>query len=95
MEHRGNPDGNEICYVWVPKYNVDYMVAIVLDGHLKSALAAVRSLGAEGISVSVGAERKTAMSFASKYATSTCIYPSPLTDPDGFMSAVEAHAVAV
>jgi predicted ATP-grasp superfamily ATP-dependent carboligase len=55
------------------------MYAIVLDGQLKSALATVRSLGRAGVSVIVGADKKTAMSLHSKYATDTFVYPSPYT----------------
>ena len=53
------------------------MQAIVLDGHLKSALAAVRSLGRAGISVSVGSERKHAMAGKSRFAYSSFTYISP------------------
>lgn len=69
------------------------MDAIILDGGLKSALAAVRSLGRRGISLSVGSERKSGMALHSKYATTRFVYPSPYTDQDGFVRAVKAEAV--
>lgn len=67
--------------------------AIILDGHIKSALIAVRSLGAAGIEVSVGSTRKTAMSMHSKYARHQFIYPSPYADEKAFVEAVELEAV--
>lgn len=66
---------------------------IVLDGHLKSALSIVRSLGQKNIQVFVGAERKTGMALHSKYAKGTFIYPSPYADQDGFVRTVKAEAV--
>ena len=61
---------------------------IVLDGHIKSALSAVRALGVEGFTVSVGAERTTAMGMYSRYAQHGFVYPSPYTDRDGFVAAL-------
>ncbi len=66
--------------------------AIVLDGHIKSALATVRSLGRSGVPVSVGALRPTAMSMHSKYTQHTFVYPSPYTDQEGFVRAVQKEA---
>jgi predicted ATP-grasp superfamily ATP-dependent carboligase len=68
------------------------MRALVLDGHVKSALATVRSLGRRGVPVTVGAERKTAMALWSRYASSTFVYRSPIADPTGFLDDVEAEA---
>lgn len=67
--------------------------AIVLDGSTKSALAVVRSLGLHGVSVSVGAERGTAMVLHSRHAKRTFVYPSPYEDVEGFITAIvrEAH----
>jgi predicted ATP-grasp superfamily ATP-dependent carboligase len=67
--------------------------AIVLDGQLKSALAIVRSLGAQKIAVCVGAERETGMALHSKYATATFVYPSPYTSISAFITAVEKEAL--
>ena len=69
------------------------MDAIVLDGHLKSALSAVRSLGAAGMHVSVGAERATAMALHSRYAEERFIYPSPYTDQKAFIDALIREAM--
>ena len=67
--------------------------AIVLDGHLKSALSIVRSLGNKNIPVFVGAERTTGMALHSQYATGTFVYPSPYNDQDAFVRSVKAEAV--
>jgi predicted ATP-grasp superfamily ATP-dependent carboligase len=69
------------------------MNAIVLDGGLKSALAAVRSLGRRGIFVSAAAERKSGMALHSRYVRARFVYPSPYTDSEGFVRAVKAEAV--
>ncbi len=71
------------------------MEIIILDGHLKSALSAVRSLGRKGLLVSVGAERETGMALHSKYATARFVYPSPYSDQAGFIRAVKGEAVRV
>lgn len=68
------------------------MSVIILDGQLKSALSAVRSLGQKGVPVSAGAERKTGMALHSKHATARFVYPSPYTDQNGFIEAVKAEA---
>lgn len=69
------------------------MSALVLDGHLKSALAVVRSLGNAGIQVSIGAERESGMALHSKFTKTRFIYPSPLIDQQGFIDAVLREAV--
>ncbi len=67
--------------------------AIVLDGGLKSALAIVRSLGAKQITLSVGAERKTAMSLHSRYTGTPFVYPSPYHEETAFINVVEKEAM--
>ena len=67
--------------------------AIILDGQLKSALAAARSLGVKGIHASVGAERSTATALHSRYVATQFVYPSPYADRDAFVRAVMAEAV--
>ncbi len=69
------------------------MKALVVDGHLKSSLAIVRSLGRAGISVYVGAERSTGMALHSKYVKHRFVYPSPYTDQDGFVRYIKAEAI--
>lgn len=68
------------------------MSALVLDAHLKSALASIRSLGAKGIPVVAGAERSTAMGLHSRHTSRSFIYPSPLKDRAGFVEAVRRVA---
>lgn len=67
--------------------------AIILDGQLKSALSAVRSLGKAGISVSVGAERETGMALHSRYTKTRFVYPSPYTHQEDFIACVKAEAI--
>jgi len=62
--------------------------AIILDGHLKSALAATRSLGKKGIQVTTLAERGTAMALHSRYTAHHFVYPSPLRAPQAFVQAI-------
>jgi predicted ATP-grasp superfamily ATP-dependent carboligase len=59
--------------------------AIVLDGGLKSALTIVRSLGAKGITLSVGALYETGMALHSRYVKRAFTYPSPYTETDAFV----------
>jgi predicted ATP-grasp superfamily ATP-dependent carboligase len=66
--------------------------AIVLDGHLKSSLSIVRSLGRAGISVSVGATRNTAMTLFSRFVTQKFVYPSPYDNEEGFVETLKAIA---
>lgn len=68
------------------------MSAIILDGELKSALAAVRSLGKAGVLVSVGGPRDTSMTIHSKYANSTFVYPSPYTHQTEFLESIMREA---
>lgn len=62
--------------------------ALVLDGHLPSALACVRSLSKRNVKVTCGAERGTAMALHSKYVSGAWVYPSPLKDVDAYVQAV-------
>lgn len=64
------------------------MTAIILDGHLKSALAAVRSLSQKGVNVICGADRRYAMSLHSKYCHNKFLYPSPKESKSKFLNAV-------
>jgi len=68
------------------------MSAIILDGHLKSALCSVRSLGKWGIKIACGAERTTAMACHSKYVTERFVYTSPERNKEAFVQEVIAKA---
>ncbi len=65
--------------------------AIVLDGEQRAALAVTRSLGARGIRVAVGSERKGCLASATKYCSESFAYPSPAEDPEGFRAALLAY----
>ncbi len=70
------------------------MYAVVLDGELKSALAAVRALGRAGRRVSVGSTRSTAMAGFSRFAKDRFTYPDPKLDQDRFIAHVIKAASA-
>lgn len=68
------------------------MSAIVLDGHLKSALCTVRSLGKKGIPVTSGAIRSTAMALHSRFVSLGFVYTPPEVDKEKFVKEVIAEA---
>ena len=68
------------------------MKVIILDGHLKSALAAVRSLGKRGIDVICASDRGSAMGLHSRYCSDTFVYPSPSEDRQGFIDTIVEFA---
>lgn len=68
--------------------------AIVLDGHIKSALATVRSLGRQHVNVWCGAERSSGMACHSRYVKESFVYPSPLSGQEAFIDSIEAVAEA-
>jgi len=68
------------------------MIAIVLDGNQRSALAVVRSLGKRGISVVVGDEAPRSLSSVSRYCRKSFVYPSPFVDPDKFLEVIVDRA---
>ena len=70
----------------------DLAPAIILDCHLKSALAAIRSLGRRGIRVIAGSYRPAAMGFFSQYVRERFLYPSPLANHDAFVECVRRQA---
>ena len=59
--------------------------AIILDGNENQAVAATRSLARAGYRVAVGAAEAWSKAGWSRHATSTFSYPSPASDPDGFV----------
>jgi len=68
------------------------MSAIVLDGHLKSALCTVRSLGRKGIPIAAGAVRTTAMALHSRFVTERFMYTSPEVHKEKFVAEIIAEA---
>jgi len=57
----------------------------ITDGHWRKSLAAVRSLGREGIKVTVGESTRLATAFFSKFCHRAVVYPSPLLNPSEFV----------
>ena len=68
------------------------MSAIILDGHLKSALAAARSLGRKGVKISAGGVRSSGMVLHSRYVQNRFVYPSPKEEPQRFLESILAVA---
>jgi predicted ATP-grasp superfamily ATP-dependent carboligase len=66
--------------------------ALVLDAHLKSSLATIRSLGNHGVPIIAGSHRRAGMGLYSRHVRSRFVYPSPLEDRRGFVDAVIAQA---
>src|SRR5512142_1524815 len=66
--------------------------AVILDAHLKSSLAAIRSLGRRGVPVIAASHRDLAMGLHSRYAVSCFVYPAPFRDRLGFVQSVVRHA---
>lgn len=71
------------------------MSVIVLDGHLKSALACVRSLGKSGVYVVCGAERSTAMACHSRYVQKSFVYHMVTKSQQKFIDTVVKEAKEV
>ena len=61
---------------------------ILTDGNERSALAIARALAAIGCRVIVGAEDPVCLTAASRFCSTSFVYPSPYKDPSGFVSAV-------
>lgn len=62
---------------------------LVLDGNTRSALAATRSLGRNGVHVVVAGETKRTLAGASRYCRQSFTYPSPASDLAGFLETVK------
>lgn len=58
---------------------------LALDGMWNKTLAAVRSLGRRGLTVTVGEHTRFAAALFSRYCARAVVYPSPLGRPDDFM----------
>jgi len=68
------------------------MNAIVLDGEQRAALAVTRSLGRRGVKVFVGSEKGPSLASCSRYCANSFIYPSPYSDPSGFLQSLVGFA---
>ena len=58
----------------------------ITDGHWRKSLAAVRSLGRNGVRCTVGESTRLATAAFSKYSHRAVVYPSPLDRPSEFVS---------
>lgn len=66
------------------------MKILVLDASQRAALAITRSLGQQSIEVVVADESAKSLSAASRYATSSLAYPSPVSDENEFLDWLES-----
>jgi predicted ATP-grasp superfamily ATP-dependent carboligase len=64
------------------------MAILVTDGQHRATLAVVRSLGREGIPVTVGSSGLACLAGRSRYCADTFSYPSPEEEAPNFQSAV-------
>jgi len=63
---------------------------LVLDANQRSALAIIRSLGRHGLSLIAGDHVGRTLGGASRYASSSVLYPNPAEDPGAFVREVAA-----
>lgn len=72
---------------------------LILDANQRSALAATRALGKQGIRVITGDETKETLAGNSKYCSQRIVYPSPYYSPEDFISSLqqttEIHGVDI
>lgn len=61
---------------------------LVLDGHLRSSLAVIRTLAGRGITVTSGADTRFATAHFSTHVSDTFVYPSAELAPEVFRDAV-------
>jgi predicted ATP-grasp superfamily ATP-dependent carboligase len=66
---------------------------IITYGWCRVAYAALRCLSAQGLEVIVGGPQKQTMAGSSKFAFNSFVYPSPYTDPEGFVRKIAEVAV--
>ena len=64
---------------------------LILDANQRSALAATRSLGKRGVSVTTADEARTTLAGSSKYCQNRMTYPSPSHDPDRFLATLRTE----
>jgi len=62
--------------------------ALITFGWCRNAYAVMRNLAQHGVSVYVGGPTQRTMCSVSKFCSGTFTYPSPYTDPQGFVDAV-------
>jgi predicted ATP-grasp superfamily ATP-dependent carboligase len=65
------------------------MSALVTPGNLRSALAVTRSLGRQGVEVTVADEHRRSLAGASRYCQASLRVPSPARSPGAFVQAIQ------
>lgn len=64
---------------------------LITSGDARTCLAAVRSLGRNGIEVKVGDEERMPLAGFSRYCRGVVRYPSPRRDPESFLAFLSSH----
>ena len=64
---------------------------LITSGDARTCLAAVRSLGRNGIEVKVADEERMPLAGFSRYCRGVVRYPSPRRDPEGFLTFLRSH----
>lgn len=64
---------------------------LVLNGHVKQSLVAIRSLGRRGLDVTVGSCRRWSTGRLSRYGARFHRTPDPETEPEAFLRSVEGE----
>jgi len=72
----------------MPSQTIKQHHILVLDGEQYSSLAIVRSLGRQGLKITVAASDNDAICRHSKFTTNFFTYPNPLVDVDGFCKVI-------
>ena len=66
-----------------------HLRVLVTDSDTRAALAATRSLARSGHEVITAGERCTSLSSVSRYSSGFVSYPSPMSEPNGFIVAMD------
>ncbi len=61
---------------------------LILDGQQRNVLSCVRSLAKQGHVVDVGAHKKKALCFSSRFASGKWLYPDPTKAPNDFVNSL-------
>ena len=64
------------------------MSAVITPGNLRSSLAVTRSLGRQGVAVTVADERRRSLAGASRYCRGSILVPSPQSEAEAFVNEI-------
>ncbi len=61
---------------------------LITDAHWNKTVAAIRSLGSKGFSITAGESTRLAAGFFSRHVSQRLTYPSPLAHPEAFINTI-------